>query len=305
MKRFILCLSFCLLSTAVAKEPEACRTVRIVNPGWSNVSSTSHVVGNILKRLGYLVEMQCFPPGLIYASLSSGTSDVFLANWIPVEKIPNNEDYFKVHSKEKLVDLLAVNQSDTKRTLAANEFASALGIEDFADIAKHRKALNNTIYGNTSGIEHNNILYSLIDNNEFGLGGFNVIEVNNEDGLLQQLRLHQREQRPMVLLGWSPNPMVKHFNLQFLSGGDAHFGIDFGRSDSYTTTRKGYAEACPNVGQLLKNVHFTADMENQLANAVLFDGQSGEQAATRWMQANTEVWQPWLEGLTTFEGEKP
>lgn len=300
MKVLLFCLLWCLFGSSLATEPAHCRTVRIINPGWSNIEAISNLTANLLNQLGYETVMQRLPPGLIYASLAQNNSDVYMANWIPNSKVMRIFSDFKIHNKEKLVDLVKTNQTETKRTLVANQFAIDLGITSFADIAKHRQALNNIIYGNPPGIEHNNILHHLVDENIFDLGGFSIAEIHSEELIIQQLRSHQRERRPMILLGLSPSPMNSHFNLTFLSGGEEYFGKDFGRSDIFTTTRLGYTKECPNVGQLLKNISLTPAIENTLANAILFEGQAPKKAAEQWLKKHPKIWKTWLKNVSPF-----
>jgi glycine betaine/proline transport system substrate-binding protein len=69
-----------------------------------------------------------------------------------------------------------------------------------------------------------------------------------------------------------------------------------------TNTRAGYVEECPNVGQLLANLTFTLAMENEVMAAILDDGEEPEDAAKAWLQANPEVLDAWLDGVTTLDG---
>jgi glycine betaine/proline transport system substrate-binding protein len=66
--------------------------------------------------------------------------------------------------------------------------------------------------------------------------------------------------------------------------------------------RAGYLDECPNLGQLLKNLKFTAEMETQIMVAIN-GGADPEDAASAWLKDNPEVLDGWLEGVTTFEGE--
>ena len=75
-----------------------------------------------------------------------------------------------------------------------------------------------------------------------------------------------------MFLGWEPHPMNANFDLTYLSGGDEWFGPNYGGATVYTNVRAGYLEECPNVGQLLKNLKFTLEMENEIMGAILDDG---------------------------------
>ena len=67
--------------------------------------------------------------------------------------------------------------------------------------------------------------------------------------------------------------------------------------------RKGYAEACPNVGKLLTNLSFTQDMENSIMAEVVNKKVSNAEAAKAWIKANPAVLDKWLDGVKTVDGK--
>ncbi|WP_408630379.1 glycine betaine ABC transporter substrate-binding protein, partial [Pseudomonas syringae] len=71
----------------------------------------------------------------------------------------------------------------------------------------------------------------------------------------------------------------------------------------FTLTRKGYAQACPNVGKLLTNLSFTLDMENSIMAEVTNKKLSNSAAAKAWIKANPAVLDTWLEGVKTVDGK--
>jgi glycine betaine/proline transport system substrate-binding protein len=142
----------------------------------------------------------------------------------------------------------------------------------------------------------------MIDQDAFGLKGFELVE-SSEQGMLAQVARAARNEEPIVFLGWEPHPMNKNFDITYLTGGDDWFGPNYGGATVYTNVRKGYLEECPNVGQLLKNQKFTLPMENEIMGAILDDGQAPEAAASGWLKQHPEVLETWLDGVTTVEGE--
>ncbi len=67
--------------------------------------------------------------------------------------------------------------------------------------------------------------------------------------------------------------------------------------------RKGYTQECSNVGQLLKNLSFTLNMESTLMGNVLDDKMKPDAAAKAWLKENPEVLDTWLAGVTTVDGK--
>jgi glycine betaine/proline transport system substrate-binding protein len=103
----------------------------------------------------------------------------------------------------------------------------------------------------------------------------------------------------VVFLGWTPHPMnVQIKGMRYLKGGEKYFG-DTG--SVYTVTRKGYADACPNVGKLLSNLTFTQEMENTIMKNVVDTKVTNADAVKAWIKANPAVLDKWLNGVKTLD----
>ncbi len=87
---------------------------------------------------------------------------------------------------------------------------------------------------------------TLIEKNEMGMGGLEVVE-SSEQGMLAQVARAEKDQKPVVFLGWAPHPMNSSFQMTYLTGGDSTFGPNFGGATVYTNTRAGFVQECPNI----------------------------------------------------------
>jgi glycine betaine/proline transport system substrate-binding protein len=56
------------------------------------------------------------------------------------------------------------------------------------------------------------------------------------------------------------------------------------------------------VGKFLQNLEFTLPMESEVMGMILNDGQDPMDAAKEWLTANPDAAMPWLDGVTTFDG---
>ena len=182
-----------------------------------------------------------------YASLKNRDIDVFLGNWMP-----SMEGDARPFLEDGSVESVGANLEGAKYTLAVPSYLAEQGLKDFADIANFRDQLDGQIYGIEPGNDGNRLILQMIEENAFGLDGFELVE-SSEQGMLAQVARATRSEEPIVFLGWAPHPMNANFDLAYLSGGDEWFGPDFGGATVYTNVRAGYLEECPNVGQLLKN----------------------------------------------------
>lgn len=285
---------------AQAAEPEQCQTVRFSDVGWTDITVTTAVTSVVLEALGYDTKTSMISVPVTYKSLATGKDlDVFLGNWMPTM-----ENDIKQYRDAGTVETVRANLENAKYTLAVPQSLYDKGLKDFADIAKFKKQLGAKIYGIEPGNDGNRTIQSMIDKNAFGLkdAGFKLVQ-SSEAGMLSQVdRAHKRGE-DVVFLGWEPHPMNKRFQLQYLSGGDDFFGPEFGKATVLTNTRKDYVQECNNVGQLLKNLSFTLDMESTLMGNVLDDKMKPEAAAKAWLKNNPQVLDTWLAGVTTVDGK--
>ena len=274
-----------------------CGSVTFSDVGWTDITATTAVATTILDALGYETTTLVLSVPVTYTSLASGQVDVFLGNWMPTM-----EADIAPYREAGTVDTIRVNLTGAKYTLATNAAGAVLGIADFADIAGAADALGSRIYGIEPGNDGNRLVLDMIEGDLFGLGAFRLVE-SSEQGMLAQVERANRRDEPVVFLGWEPHPMNANFDLTYLSGGDDVFGPDYGGASVHTNVRAGYVAECPNVGRFLENLVFDLAMENAVMALILDDGMAPEAAARTWLEANPEVLDLWLDGVTTVTGE--
>jgi glycine betaine/proline transport system substrate-binding protein len=287
-----------VVAPAHANDPASCKAVRFSDVGWTDITATTAATSVVLSGLGYEPKTQILSVPVTYASLKNGDIDVFLGNWMPTM-----EGDLAPYRDEGSVEVLKEpNLRGAKYTLAVPKATADEGLKDFADIAKFKDKLDGKIYGIEPGNDGNRLILDMIDQDAFGLKGFEVVE-SSEQGMLAQVARSVRSKDHVVFLGWEPHPMNANFEMVYLSGGDDWFGPDFGGATVFTNTRKGYSSVCPNVGKLLGNLQFTLAMENQIMGAILNDGEDPEKAATAWLKKNPAILDKWLAGVTTLDGK--
>jgi glycine betaine/proline transport system substrate-binding protein len=287
-----------VVAPAQANDPASCQAVRFSDVGWTDITATTAATSVVLSGLGYAPKTQILSVPVTYASLKNGDIDVFLGNWMPTM-----EGDLAPYRDEGSVEVLKEpNLRGAKYTLAVPKATADAGLKDFADIAKFKDKLDGKIYGIEPGNDGNRLILDMIDQDAFGLKGFEVVE-SSEQGMLAQVARAVRSKDHVVFLGWEPHPMNANFEMVYLSGGDDWFGPDYGGATVFTNTRKGYSGACPNVGKLLGNLSFTLAMENEIMGAILNDGEDPEKAAAAWLKKNPAILGKWLAGVTTLDGK--
>ncbi len=273
-----------------------CEKVVFSDVGWTDITATTAATTVLLGALGYDTDIKVLSVPVTYTSLAGGDVDVFLGNWMPTM-----EADIAPYRDAGTVDTVRANLEGAKYTLAANKAAADLGIHSFADIAAHKDELEGKIYGIEPGNDGNRLIMDMIDQDAFGLKGFEVVE-SSEQGMLAQVERADRRGEPVIFLGWEPHPMNAAFEMTYLEDGDDWFGPDFGGATVYTNTAAGFDTACPNLGKLLNNLEFSLKMENEIMGSILNDGEDPADAATEWLKANPGVLDAWLDGVTTKDG---
>jgi glycine betaine/proline transport system substrate-binding protein len=282
---------------AAAQEPENCKLVRFSDVGWTDITATTALTTAILQGLGYETDIKLLSVPVTYASLQNKDIDVFLGNWMPTM-----EADIAPYREDGSVETVRANLEGAKYTLAVPKATYEAGLKSFADIAKFKQDLDGKIYGIEPGNDGNRLIIEMIEKGSFELKDFEIVE-SSEQGMLAQVQRAVDRKEPIVFLGWAPHPMNANFELEYLAGGDEVFGPNYGGATVHTNVRKGYLQECPNVGQFLKNLVFSLEMENEIMGAILNESKDPAAAAREWLAAHPEALDAWLAGVTTFDGK--
>jgi len=266
MQKLTAVVGMLVLSSANAYADTRCETVKMADPGWSDIAATNAITGFLLNGMGYKAKVDTLAVPITFGGLKDGQVDVFLG---------------------------------TEFTLAVPDYVWDAGVHDFADLNKFADKFDKKIYGIGSGAPANISLQEIIKKNDFDLGQWKLIE-SSEQAMLAEVSRAVKKQRFVTFLGWTPHPMNVQLKMHYLKGGEKYFG-DTG--SVYTLTRKGYAQACPNVGKLLTNLSFTQEMENSIMAEVANNKVSNADAAKAWIKANPAVLDKWLDGVKTVDGK--
>lgn len=294
-------LSALLLASAVAlagqaahaNDDAACSTVKLADPGWTDIAVTNGVASFLLDSLGYQTKVDTLSVPIIYGGLRDAQVDAFLGNWMPAQQ--SYHDKFVASGQ---VHQLAKNLEGTEFTLAVPSYVYDDGVKSFADLQKYADKFDHKLYGIGSGAPANQSIQKMIAGNEFGLGDWRLVE-SGEQAMLAEVGRSVKRQRWIVFLGWTPHPMNVKFDMKYLSGGDKYFGAT---GSVYTLTRNGYAQQCPNSARLLANLSFDLPMENAVMAQVLEKNQANAEAVKAWIKANPQALNKWLDGVKTRDG---
>lgn len=293
----VACCTLSLFSTSLLADDASCKTVRIGAVGWTDVVATTAVASELLQGLGYETKQTQASQQIIFAGIQKGQIDAFLGYWKPI--MDDNIKPFldagavKVAAEPSLDDAVAV--------LAVPSYTADKGLKTLADIARFKDELDGKIYGIEAGSGANTAIQKMIDSNQFGLGGFKLVE-SSEAGMLAAVGRAARNEKPVVFFGWKPHPMNLSMQITYLTGTEDVFGPNDGAATVSTVTAPDYAERCPNANRLLTSLRFTSEQEAELMQPIM-DRKAPAQVARDWIKANPQVVEAWLDGVTTLDGK--
>ncbi len=289
----LICAATALVLSA-QQATASCDTVRMAEPGWTDLAFTTGVASVVLEGLGYATESYVLGIPVIYESMVGRDLDVFLGYWDPAM-----ESYFQAYRDSGNIETVHQNLEGAKFTFAVPKYVYDAGVTDFADLATHVDKFDSQMYGIEPG--SNDIMLGIVESNAFGLDGWKVVE-SSEQGMLAQVKRKARSEEWIVFLGWAPHPMNSAFDIEYLTGGDDFYGPNFGGANVHTQVRKGYLEECPNVGKLLTQMTFDVSMESAGMAYILDDGNDPEEAGARLLKEQPQYLEAWLEGVEAKDG---
>ncbi|MDF3841174.1 choline ABC transporter substrate-binding protein [Pseudomonas citronellolis] len=293
LSALLLATTMALAGQAAQAEDEACATVKLADPGWTDIAVTNGVASFLLDSLGYQAKVDTLSVPITYGGLRDGQVDAFLGNWMPAQQ--GFHDQFIASGQ---VTRLAKNLEGTEFTLAVPTYVYNAGVKNFADLQKHADQFNHKVYGIGSGAPANQSIQKMIGGNEFGLGDWKLVE-SSEQAMLAEVGRAVKRERWIVFLGWTPHPMNVKYDMKYLAGGEKYFGST---GSVYTVTRNGYAQQCPNSAKLLANLSFDLKMENAIMAEVLEKNVKNADAVKAWIKANPQVLGKWLDGVKSRDG---
>ena len=207
MKRILLVLTLALLPLGAAQ------TVRFGYVEWPGVTVKTQVAAAVLDALGYDTQAQSLSVPIVLKGLSEGDLDVFLGVWRP--SMDALVEPYLTDTGDGSIIQVARNLEPTVYRPAVPSFVAETGVTSLADLAANAETFGGEIYGIEPGNDGNTIILDMIENDTYGLGGFEIVESSTEGMLAAVERAYEREE-PIVFLAWSPHWMNAVYDLTYL-----------------------------------------------------------------------------------------
>lgn len=133
---------------------------------------------------------------------------------------------------------------------------------------------------------------------DYSLDDWKLLE-GSSAAMVAELKKAYDKKEPIIVTGWSPHWMFSEYDLKYLDDPNGSFG---GAEDINTLVRKGLEQDAPGAYKILDQFYW----ENSDMEAVMVDiskGMEPDQAAEKWIDANSNKVAQWTNGAQKGNGE--
>ncbi|OJG74187.1 glycine betaine/L-proline ABC transporter glycine betaine/L-proline-binding/permease [Enterococcus quebecensis] len=242
---------------------------------WDTEVASTHVVGEVLKDVGYNVSLTPLDNAIMWESISKGETDAMVAAWLPGT---HGEQYKQYKNK---VDDLGENLKGAKLGIVVPKYMSANSIEDLKDQAGKKITGIEPGAGVVAAAEKTKKAYS-------NLADWSV-ETSSSGAMTVALGQAIKNKEDIVITGWSPHWMFAKYDLKYLEDPKGTMGNE---EAIHTMARKGLEKENPEAYNILKNFHWTKeDMESVMLE--INNGTEPTQAARNWIDSHSKEVAEW------------
>jgi len=273
--------------------------LRLVVPPWPGVTVKSEILTQLIEPLGYSTDKQQLSSTVGYSTLQNGDSDAFLAGWVPAQQ----ESYDAAMESGTIVDL-GNNVNGARMGFAVPGYVAEAGITSAEQLADPEVAerFKRSVYSIENGSTVTDMLNDAIEANVYELGDWEG-KPSSTPGMLSEVEAAANEGRWIIFYGWTPHWMVPEYDTRILDDPEGVYGDDNGSSAVKTIVAKDYAEANPNLLQLLDQFVLSADEQSEFIRAFGLEKGKLEVVAHDWLANHPERVATFLDGVTTRDGE--
>jgi glycine betaine/proline transport system substrate-binding protein len=286
-------------------------TIKIaVNP-WTGAAANANVAKVLLEqKLGYTVELVEIDEFAQFPALSTGDLDATLEVW----PSGHGKDYKKyIEGGQGVVDggqLGVVGQIGwwvpTYMVDANPELATWEGLKGNEDMFKTAESgdAGQLVDGDPSYVTYDQ---TIADN--LGLN-FKVVYAGSEAAELTGLDTAYQNQDPYLFYFWTPHWAQSKYDLTMIqlpevsdscgeiyaTGDNAdQYDCAYPQDPLYKAFNADLQDRAPAASALLSAMQYTNDDQNGIALDIDENGMDPEAAAQKWIDANPDAWQPWVD----------
>ena len=273
---------------------EADETVNFGTVDWPEAVAKTNVASTIVDALGYQTEVQELGVPTVFQGLDTGDLDVFVEAWFPTMQTNFDE--------VQDVESVTTNLEEATFSIAVNREACEAGVtshEDLAEFAdRFEESGTPTIYGLEPGNDGNQVVLDMIENDQYNLGDWELIE-SSTNGMLSEVDRRLGDGEWVAWTGWEPHWMNNRYDMCLLEDPEEAWG---GPSHVETLVNNEFPEQFPELYTFFEQMVVTPEIQRALIDGIDNSGLSPEEFALQWLGENPEITDNWLAGIEATDG---
>jgi glycine betaine/proline transport system substrate-binding protein len=292
------------ISNNTSSSGKSCGTFNIaVNP-WTGYVADAYVVGDVAaKKLGCTVSYKNVKEEVGWQGMASGTIDTILENWGHADLVK------KYITDQKTVEdagmtgnegiigwyvppWMAKKYPDITNWQNLNKYSSLFKTSESGGKGQ-------LLDGDPSYVTNDEALVKNLHLN------YQVVVGGSEAALIQSFRSAEKNKTPLLAYFYEPQWFFSEMNLvrvhlpKYTPGCDADaakVACDYPPYHLNKLISTKFADSGSPAVTLVKNFHWTNDDQNQVAEYIAKDGMKPADAAQKWIDANPDLVNEWLQG---------
>ena len=275
-------------------------TIKLAVLEWTGANVSTHVAGNLLKKLGYKVEYVTAGNFPQFSGLADGSLSASVEVWMN-----NVGDIYPKVLEAKQIEDLGLLKLAAKEGWVYPKYMEAVcpGLPDWSALSKPDcvKALSTAETAPKGRFldypaDWGSRAATIIGDNEMPL---TAVPAGSEGALSAELNAAYAAKKPLIMMFWGPHDA--------LAGKDvAWVKMPPCKTQEYThcilppdvdkIVWSGFAKKWPAAYALLKNFNMDADAQLSLMGEISGKGMDVDKATAAWVDANEKVWGAWVSG---------
>jgi glycine betaine/proline transport system substrate-binding protein len=296
-----------------ASVPESTDTIKFALLDWTGNHLTNHIAGEILTRMGYSVEYAVTAQAAAWQGMADGTLHVNAEQWLVTQK----QVFDELEAQGKVTSLgelgLVGREAWYYPDYVAEQCPGLPAWEALKECTDLFVTAETAPNGRLLDFPAEWTPESPLWIEAFGLN-LTPVPAGGEGAAIAEMKSATTRQEPLLVMFYEPHWAIGEYHMLPVElpafdpacVSDPAWGFNPEKTnDCYEAAplivkvaSTGFAETWPAAAKVIEQITFTNEEQAPLIKMVDVDGRTLEEVAKEWVDANTAVWQPWVDAAT-------
>ncbi|MFD1362398.1 glycine betaine ABC transporter substrate-binding protein [Lentibacillus salinarum] len=256
---------------------------------WARETISTHMLGALLEKVGYNVELTQVEAGPMWSSVADGSADFHTSAWLPATHASYWEEY-----EDDIVQVKQVLDEAPLALSVPSYMEDVNSIEDLKDNEELGESVNWEVVGIDPGA-------GIMENTEeafdvYGLDNWELT-TSSEAAMLAELEAAVENEEPIIVPLWKPHWIFGTMDLKMLEDPEEIYG---GAGDQiYTVARDGLEEDAPRAYKVMEQYDETYEMIDEMMPKVHAEDEDPAEVVQEFIDNNPDLVDEWLDGIPT------